>query len=78
MRVRIKYFVYVLFILITSLLMLQCKFSKEKQQALARTDSLSRDSTRKAYNPYKAGQGTQVYDQQRDALGNLDSLVTPK
>ncbi len=54
-----------------------CQFSHEKQKELNQLDSLSRDSTRKAYNPYKAGQGTQVYDQQREALGNLDSLVTP-
>jgi hypothetical protein len=60
-----------------SLAFSQCKISHEKQKELARLDSLSRDSTRKAYNPYKTGQGTQVYDQQRESLGNLDSLVRP-
>jgi len=77
MRVWIKYFASALIIAALSLLSAQCKFSKEKQKELARTDSLSRDSTRKAYNPYRTGQGTQIYDQQRETLGNLDSLVTP-
>jgi hypothetical protein len=69
----------ILFIIVVSLLSVfqYCRFSHDKQKELARLDSLSRDSTRKAYNPYKAGQGTQVYDQQRESLGNLDSLVTP-
>jgi hypothetical protein len=77
MRVWIKYYARALIIAALSLLAAQCKFSKEKQKELAQTDSLSRDSTRKAYNPYKSGQGTQIYDQQRETLGNLDSLVTP-
>lgn len=55
-----------------------CKFSREKQDSLNRVDSLTRDTTKPAYNPYKVGQGTKVYDQQREVLGNLDSLVTPQ
>jgi hypothetical protein len=69
----------ILFIILVSVLSAfqYCRFSHDKQKELARLDSLSRDSTQKAYNPYKAGQGTQVYDQQRESLGNLDSLVSP-
>ncbi len=55
-----------------------CRFSHDKQRELARQDSLAHDSTRKVVNPYKVGQGTQIYDQQRESLGNLDTLVTPK
>ncbi len=55
-----------------------CQFSDEKQREGARLDSLAKDSTRKAYNPYKTGQDTKLYDQQREVLGNVDSLVTPQ
>ncbi len=55
-----------------------CKFSHQKQDEYARQDSIAKDSKRRVANPYKQGQGTQVYDQQRQAVGNLDTLVTPK
>ncbi len=55
-----------------------CKFSHQKQDEYARQDSIAKDSKRRVVNPYKQGQGTQVYDQQRQAVGNLDTLVTPQ
>jgi len=72
-----KYFALTLVITALPFLIVQCKFSRVKQQELTKIDSLSRDSSKPAYNPYKAGQGTRTYDQQREVLGNLDSLATP-
>ena len=41
-------------------------------------DSLRReDSLRKAWNPYKIGQGTSQYNAQRENLGDINKLVTP-
>ncbi len=40
-------------------------------------EGIRKESTKSAPNPYKLGQGTQVYDAQRDALGNLDSAASP-
>jgi hypothetical protein len=73
-----KHIAFTLVVCVLPFLFLQCKFSRVKQQELSRVDSLTRDSTKRAYNPYKAGQGTSTYDQQREQLGNLDSLVTPR
>ncbi len=78
MRTLLQNLLIVLSLCVSSLMTFQCKFSREKQDSLNRIDSLSRDTAKPAYNPYKAGQGTKVYDQQREVLGNLDSLVTPQ
>jgi len=74
----LKIFYYTLVVCAVAVVLENCKLPGEKQKELNRLDSLSRDSTRKAYNPYKTGQGTKTYDQQRETLGNLDSLVTPQ
>ena len=55
-----------------------CQSPRERRKEAAHLDSLRRDSTRPVNNPYKFGQGTQMYNQQREALGNLDSMVTPQ
>lgn len=54
-----------------------CKSPAQRRREAALLDSLRKDSVRKFVDPYKVGQGTQIYDQQRDAVGNLDTLVTP-
>ena len=51
---------------------------EERRREEARLDSLRNDSMRPVVNPYKLGQGTDQYNRQREALGNLDSLVTPR
>ncbi len=55
-----------------------CKSPIERRKDAAHLDSLRRDSTRPVNNPYKFGQGTEMYNQQRENLGRLDSLVTPE
>jgi hypothetical protein len=72
-----KYFTLMLVVSTLPFISVHCKFSKSKQQELSKLDSLTRDSSKPAYNPYKAGQGTATYDQQREVLGNLDSVATP-
>ena len=57
---------------------LQCKSPAERRREAARLDSLRRDSLRPVLNPYKKGQGTAMYNRERENLGNLDSLVTPQ
>ena len=66
----------VLFLVI--LLCLDCKSPMERKKEAARLDSLRKDSTRPVFNPYKQGQGTGMYNRERENLGNLDSLVTPQ
>jgi hypothetical protein len=55
-----------------------CKSPIERRNEAAHLDSLRRDSTRPRVNAYKFGQGTEMYNQERENLGNLDSLVTPQ
>ena len=72
-----KFFTYS--ILIVSLFFAEaCKSPIERRKEAARLDSLRRDSARSKFNPYKLGQGTEMYNQQRENLGNIDSLVTPQ
>ena len=54
-----------------------CRTRSERLKEQARQDSLMRDSSRPAGNPYKLGQGTDQYNRERENLGNLDSLVRP-
>ena len=61
-----------------ALLATGCKSPIERRKDAARLDSLRRDSTRPVNNPYKMGQGTGMYNRERENLGNLDSLVTPQ
>lgn len=49
----------------------------KRQREMSRLDSLTRDSAQPSPNPYKMGQGTNMYNRERENLGNLDSLVTP-
>ena len=55
-----------------------CQFSHEKEKALEAQNAAAHDSTRHAVNPYKTGQDTKLYDQQREVVGNIDTLVTPQ
>ena len=77
MPVRTPRILLLILILVQSLIAFQCKSPAERKREKAVADSLRRDSSRHFVDPYKMGQGTQVYDQQRDAVGNLDSLATP-
>ena len=56
-----------------------CGKSEERRlREQAQMDSLRReDSLRKAWNPYKLGQGNDAYNRQRENLGDLNKLVTP-
>ncbi len=55
-----------------------CKSPAERHREAAGLDSLRRDSARPVNNPYKFGQGTEMYNNERENLGKLDSLVTPE
>ena len=60
-------------ILLTSI---NCRSRREREARQAHLDSLYRDSTNK-FNPYKIGQGTDQYNRQREALGDINKLTTP-
>ena len=77
MPVRILRILLLFIVVAQSLVAFQCKSPAQRKREAAIADSLRRDSSRHFVDPYKMGQGTQVYDQQRDAVGNLDTLVTP-
>ena len=65
-------------LVVVSSLALDCKSPAERKREAAHLDSLRRDSLRPVLNPYKMGQGTDLYNRERENLGNLDSLVTPQ
>lgn len=69
--------VFILAVLI-SIVLNDCRSPDEQRREAARLDSLRRDSLRPVNNPYKFGQGNDQYNRQREALGNIDSLVTPQ
>ena len=64
-------------ILLLLLASMDCKTRKEREAEQAHLDSLYRDSTNK-FNPYKIGQGTDQYNRQREALGDINKLTTPE
>ena len=55
-----------------------CQTPIERRKEAAHLDSLRMDSARPPNNPYRLGKGTEMYNQERENLGNLDSLVTPQ
>ena len=67
------------FILIVILIatFVSCQKASEKRKQLLELERIHKDSVKSAPNPYKLGQGTQTYDAERSALGNLDSAATP-
>jgi hypothetical protein len=68
----------VLLVALIGIASMSCRSKSERARQLQVLDSLNRDSTRHPANePYKWTQGTRTYDQQRQTLGNLDSLATP-
>jgi len=54
-----------------------CQKASERRRLKTEMEGINKESTKSAPNPYKLGQGTQQYDAQRDALGNLDSAASP-
>jgi hypothetical protein len=56
------------------LLLPGCKREESPEQG--KKNPPASDSIKPAYNPYKANQN--LYNRERENLGNLDSLVTPK
>jgi hypothetical protein len=72
-----RFLPYILFVALL-FVAVGCKSPIERRREAALLDSLRRDSARPVNNPYKYGQGTQMYNQERENLGNIDSLVTPQ
>lgn len=64
------------FITLTVLLTsMNCNSRRDREAKQAHLDSMYRDSTNK-FNPYKLGQGTNLYNQQREALGDINKLTS--
>ena len=55
---------------------MSCQSVDERKHAVAETKRVNQDSSKPMPNPFKVGQGTGIYDRERENLGNLDSLVT--
>ena len=73
---REAYFIVITILtIVLALTSWNCKTRKEREAEQAHLDSLYRDST-KAFNPYKLGQGTNQYNNQREALGDINKLTT--
>ena len=65
-------------LIVVFFLMAGCKTPLERRKEAAHLDSLRNDSARPALNPYKPTHGNEIYNNERENLGNLDSMVTPQ
>ncbi|MBI1804787.1 MAG: hypothetical protein HY033_13275 [Ignavibacteriae bacterium] len=75
-RIQYKPTLYLL-LLVCVLSNISCQRASNRRRLKAEMESIKKESTKSAPNPYKLGQGTKAYDAQRDALGNLDSAASP-
>ena len=73
---RAGFLLLVAAVAVSTVLSVGCKLRREREAEQAHLDSLYRDSTNK-FNPYKIGQGTDQYNRQREALGDINKLTTP-